>query len=56
LWDERVNANWFDTLGDARGLIGSQRTDYYEQRPCSALGNILSVQYVANLIEWAARK
>ena len=54
LRDECLNANWFDTLDDARGLIESWRTDYNEQRPHSALGNIPPAQYVANLMEWAS--
>ncbi len=54
LRDECLNANWFDTLGDAQTLIESWRTDYNEQRPHSALGNVPPAQYVANLIEWAS--
>ncbi len=54
LRDECLNVNWFDTLDDARGLIESWRTDYNEQRPHSALGNIPPAQYVANLMEWAS--
>ena len=54
LRDECLNANWFDTLGDAQTLIESWGTDYNEQRPHSALGNVPPAQYVANLIEWAS--
>ena len=54
LRDECLNANWFDTLGAAQALIESWRTDYNEQRPHSALGNVPPAQYVANLIEWAS--
>ena len=54
LRDECLNANWFETLDDARGLIESWRTDYNEQRPHSALGNVPPAQYLANLIEWAS--
>ena len=54
LRNECLNANWFDTLDDPRGLIESWRTDYNEQRPHSALGNIPPAQYVANLMEWAS--
>ena len=43
-----------DTLDDAWGVIESWRTDYNEQRPHSALGNIPPAQYVANLMEWAS--
>ena len=54
LRDECLNTNWFETLDEARALIASWRTDYNEERPHSALGNIPPAQYVANLIEWAA--
>ena len=54
LRDECLNANWFDTLDGARSLIESWRTDYNEQRPHSALGNIPPAQYVANLMGWAS--
>ena len=53
LRDECLNANWFESLDEARALIASWRTDYNEQRPHSALGNIPPAQYVANLMEWA---
>ena len=43
-----------DALEQAKEEIESWRTDYNEQRPHSALGNIPPAQYVANLIEWAA--
>jgi putative transposase len=54
LRDECLNVNWFESLDEARTLITSWRTDYNEQRPHSALGNIPPAQYVANLMEWAA--
>ena len=54
LRDECLNASWFETLEEAKEVIESWRTDYNEQRPHSALGNVPPAQYVANLIEWAA--
>jgi len=54
LRDECLNTNWFDTLEQAGTEIETWRTDYNEQRPHSALGNIPPAQYVANLIEWAS--
>jgi putative transposase len=54
LRDECLNANWFDTLDQARALTQSWRTGYSEHRPHSALGNVPPAQYVANLMEWAS--
>jgi putative transposase len=54
LRDECLNASWFETLEQAKEEIESWRTDYNEQRPHSALGNVPPAQYVANLMEWAA--
>ena len=53
LRDECLNANWFESLEDARPQLEHWRTDYNETRPHSSLGGIPPAQYVANLIEWA---
>ena len=54
LRDECLNANWFESLEDARPQLEHWRTDYNETRPHSSLGGIPPAQYVANLIEWAS--
>lgn len=51
--DECLNVHWFETLDQARATIESWRTDYNEQRPHSALGNVPPAAYVANLEKWA---
>lgn len=37
---ECLNANWFETLDEARGTVETWRVDYNEKRPHSALGNL----------------
>jgi len=55
LRDECLNANWFDTREAAREVIKDWKTDYNEERPHTALGNLAPAQYVANLLEWGAQ-
>jgi putative transposase len=55
LRDECLNTSWFETLTEAKRVIESWKTDYNEQRPHSALGNLAPAQYVANLLEWGAQ-
>lgn len=43
--DECLNANWFDSLPQARRLINTWWTDYNEQRPHSALGYMTPIEY-----------
>lgn len=43
--DECLNANWFQSLPEARTLINNWWTDYNEQRPHSALGDMTPIEY-----------
>ena len=43
--DECLNASWFQTLPEARRLISNWWTDYNEQRPHSALGDMTPIEY-----------
>jgi len=43
--DECLNANWFQTLADAKTLINSWWADYNEHRPHSALGDMTPIEY-----------
>ena len=54
LRDECLFTSWFETLEEAKEVTENWRTDYNEQRPHSALGNLAPAQYVANLLEWGA--
>jgi putative transposase len=40
LRDERLNVNWFLSLGDARSKIEAWRRHYNESRPHTALGGV----------------
>ena len=43
--NECLNANWFDTLDDARRLIEAWRRDYNVDRPHSSLGGLTPIEY-----------
>lgn len=43
--DECLNANWFQTLIDAREKISNWWTDYNEERPHSSLGGLTPMEY-----------
>jgi putative transposase len=45
LRDECLNANWFNSIPDARRLIESWVKDYNEERPHSALGGLTPIEY-----------
>jgi putative transposase len=43
--NECLNANWFDSLDDAREVIEAWRCDYNAERPHSALGGLTPIEY-----------
>jgi putative transposase len=43
--DECLNANWFQSLPEAKRLINNWWKDYNEQRPHSALGDMTPIEY-----------
>jgi putative transposase len=49
LRDECLNANWFDTLEQARQIIYEWWHDYNERRPHSSLGDLTPSEYEREL-------
>jgi putative transposase len=45
LRDECLNAHWFESLYEAKQLIGDWWEDYNEERPHSALGGLTPMEY-----------
>jgi putative transposase len=45
--DECLNANWFQTLAEAKTLINTWWADYNEHRPHSALGDMTPIEFEA---------
>jgi len=43
--NECLNANWFDSLDDARRVIEAWRVDYNDDRPHSSLGGLTPIEY-----------
>ena len=43
--NECLNANWFDSLDDARRIIEAWRRDYNADRPHSSLGGLTPIEY-----------
>jgi len=50
LRDECLNMYWFESLAEARRIIGRWRVEYNETRPHSSLGNRAPAAYVAELL------
>lgn len=51
LRDECLNANWFESLADAKERIRAWRLDYNEVRPHSSLDNLAPMEYVRQLMD-----
>lgn len=49
LRDECLNANWFQTLADARQKIESWREEYNQERPHSSLGYLTPVEFASQI-------
>jgi len=45
LRDECLNANWFQTLADARRKIEGWREEYNQERPHSSLGYLTPAEF-----------
>jgi putative transposase len=45
LREECLNANWFETIDQARRAIAAWRTDYNEDRPHGSLGQLSPAEY-----------
>lgn len=45
--DECLNDHWFETLDQARAIIGAWRSDYNEVRPHSSCGRVPPAQFAA---------
>ena len=45
--DECLNANWFQTIAQARQRIGSWREEYNRERPHSSLGYLTPMEFAA---------
>lgn len=43
--NECLQANWFDSLDEARQLIEAWRVDYNDERPHSSLGGLTPIEY-----------
>jgi len=52
--DECLNANWFQTMNDARQKIESWRHEYNHERPHSSLGYRAPREFVADLLKASA--
>ena len=49
LRDECLNANWFQTLADARQKIEGWREEYNQERPHSSLGYLTPVEFASQI-------
>ncbi len=47
LRDECLNANWFQTLQDAKEKVERWRIEYNQQRPHSSLGYLTPLEFAA---------
>ena len=47
--DECLNAHWFESIGDARGIVESWRVEYNESRPHRALGEVPPAEFARRL-------
>jgi len=45
LRDECLNANWFESIEDAKATIEAWRVDYNESRPHQALGHLTPSEF-----------
>jgi putative transposase len=49
LRQECLNASWFLSMGDARTRVEAWRTDYNQNRPHSALGDLTPTEFADQL-------
>lgn len=56
LRDECLNAHWFTTLDDAKGVIEAWRSEYNESRPHRALGEIPPAEFARRYQNLAANQ